>query len=194
MQKRSILTPGLSMSVADLPAGSRRLVAGSHSGKGIGVFTSGGDSQGMNAAVRAVVRFGLFLGCKVHFIKEGYQGLVDGGDNIVEAGWGDVSGVISKGGTIIGSARCMEFRQREGRLTAAQNLVKKRKRGCFIFGVPMGSASIFLFPVLIEITNLVVIGGDGSLTGADLFRREWSGLLEELASAGRIKAVSPTKL
>ena len=52
---------------------------------GIAVFTSGGDSQGMNAAVRAVVRFGLYLGCKVYFIREGYQGMVDGGDNIEEA-------------------------------------------------------------------------------------------------------------
>ena len=52
---------------------------------GIAVFTSGGDSQGMNAAVRAVVRFGLYLGCKVYFIREGYQGMVDGGENIEEA-------------------------------------------------------------------------------------------------------------
>ena len=56
-----------------VPEGCRRLVAGSQSGKGIAVFTSGGDSQGMNAAVRAVVRFGLFLGCRVFFIREGYQ-------------------------------------------------------------------------------------------------------------------------
>ena len=61
----------------------RRLVRGNtHRGKGIAVFTSGGDSQGMNAAVRAVVRFGVYLGCNVYFIKEGYQGMVDGGDNI----------------------------------------------------------------------------------------------------------------
>ena len=56
-----------------VPEGCRKLVAGSHAGKGIAVFTSGGDSQGMNAAVRAVVRFGLFLGCRVYFIREGYQ-------------------------------------------------------------------------------------------------------------------------
>ena len=56
-----------------VPEGCRRLVAGSQAGKGIAVFTSGGDSQGMNAAVRAVVRFGLFLGCRVFFIREGYQ-------------------------------------------------------------------------------------------------------------------------
>ncbi|CAG5120402.1 unnamed protein product [Candidula unifasciata] len=131
-------------------------------GNSIGVFTSGGDSQGMNAAVRAVVRMGFYLGCKVFFIKEGYQGMVDGGDNIVEAIWSSVSGIIQMGGTIIGSARCKDFRERSGRLTAACNLVQ------------------------LGITNLVVIGGDGSLTGADLFRQEWSALLDELLANGRI--------
>ncbi len=110
----------------------------------------------MNAAVRAVVRFGLYLGCKVFFIREGYQGMVDGGDNIQEATWADVSGIIHLGGTIIGSARCADFREREGRLKAAKNLVKR------------------------GITNLVVIGGDGSLTGANRFRQEWSDLLNSL--------------
>ncbi len=80
---------------------------GSHKGKGIAVFTSGGDSQGMNAAVRAVVRFGLYVGCKVYFIKEGYQGMVDGGENIVEASWESVSGIIHKGGTV--GFRCGRF-------------------------------------------------------------------------------------
>lgn len=74
------------------------------------VFTSGGDSPGMNAAVRAVVRMGIFLGCKVYFIKEGYQGMVDGCENIVEGTWSSVSGIINMGGTMIGSARCDEFR------------------------------------------------------------------------------------
>ncbi|KAH9408733.1 hypothetical protein TYRP_011001 [Tyrophagus putrescentiae] len=131
-------------------------------GKVIAVFTSGGDSQGMNAAVRAVVRMGLYLGCRVFFIKEGYQGMVDGGDHIIEASWVSVSGIIHKGGTVIGSARCSDFRGREGRLKAAFNLIQY------------------------EITNLVVIGGDGSLTGANLFRQEWSSLLEELVSTGKI--------
>ena len=54
-----------------------------------------------------VFRFGLYLGCKVYFIKEGYQGMIDGGDNIIEASWSDVSGIIHRGGTVIGSARCM---------------------------------------------------------------------------------------
>ncbi len=65
------------------------------------------------------------MGCKVYFIKEGYQGLVDGGKNIVEAKWESVSGIINKGGTVIGSARCMDFREREGRLKAAKNLVDR---------------------------------------------------------------------
>lgn len=64
-----------------------QLARGSGNKKVVAVFTSGGDSQGMNAAVRAVVRTALFLGCKAYFIKEGYQGMVDGGDYIVEATW-----------------------------------------------------------------------------------------------------------
>ena len=132
----------------------------------IAVFTSGGDSSGMNAAVRAAVRMGLYLGCRMYFIKEGYQGMVDDGgekgDFIIRADWISVSGIIEKGGTVIGSARCKEFRERAGRLTAAKNLVK--------YGI----------------NNLVCIGGDGSLTGANLFRKEWSSLLDELLAKGDI--------
>nr|XP_036850941.1 ATP-dependent 6-phosphofructokinase, platelet type [Manis javanica] len=134
----------------------------SGAGKAIGVLTSGGDAQGMNAAVRAVVRMGIYVGAKVYFIYEGYQGMVDGGNNIVEANWESVSNILQVGGTIIGSARCKAFRSREGRLKAAQNLVQ------------------------LGITNLCVIGGDGSLTGANIFRKEWNGLLEELARNGEI--------
>ncbi|XP_053620699.1 ATP-dependent 6-phosphofructokinase isoform X2 [Plodia interpunctella] len=140
----------------------RFIERGAHKGKGLAVFTSGGDSQGMNAAVRSVVRMGIYLGCKVYFIREGYQGMVDGGDNIEEANWSSVSSIIHKGGTIIGSARCMDFIKREGRLKAAFNLVSR------------------------GITNLVAIGGDGSLTGANLFRQEWSSLLDELLENNRI--------
>ncbi|XP_044281105.1 ATP-dependent 6-phosphofructokinase, platelet type isoform X4 [Varanus komodoensis] len=132
-------------------------------GKAIGVLTSGGDAQGMNAAVRAVVRMGIYVEAKVYFVYEGYQGMVDGGENIVEVTWESVSSILQVGGTVIGSARCKAFRTREGRLKAACNLVK-----C-------------------GITNLCVIGGDGSLTGANLFRKEWSGLLEELARNGEIE-------
>lgn len=98
----------------------RFIERGSHKGKGLAVFTSGGDSQGiilfvflflhlimtnftdsslflgMNAAVRAVVRMGIYLGCKVFFIKEGYQGMIDGGEYIVEANWSSVSSIIHK--------------------------------------------------------------------------------------------------
>ncbi|XP_059688902.1 ATP-dependent 6-phosphofructokinase, muscle type isoform X3 [Gavia stellata] len=131
-------------------------------GKAIAVLTSGGDAQGMNAAVRAVVRVGIYTGAKVYFVHEGYQGLVDGGDNIKEATWESVSMMLQLGGTVIGSARCQDFRTREGRLKAARNLVKR------------------------GITNLCVIGGDGSLTGADTFRAEWSSLLAELVKVGGI--------
>ncbi|XP_051050744.1 ATP-dependent 6-phosphofructokinase, platelet type isoform X2 [Phodopus roborovskii] len=131
-------------------------------GKAIGVLTSGGDAQGMNAAVRAVVRMGIYVGAKVYFVYEGYQGMVDGGSNIVEANWESVSSILQVGGTIIGSARCQAFRSREGRLKAACNLVR------------------------LGITNLCVIGGDGSLTGANIFRKEWNGLLEELVQNGEI--------
>nr|XP_023660549.1 ATP-dependent 6-phosphofructokinase, platelet type isoform X10 [Paramormyrops kingsleyae] len=136
----------------------------SGAGKAIAVLTSGGDAQGMNAAVRAVVRMGIYVGAKVYFIHEGYQGMVDGGDNIREATWESVSSMLQVGGTVIGSARCKEFRTHEGRLKAAHNLVQH------------------------GITNLCVIGGDGSLTGANLFREEWSGLLEELLQQGLIDA------
>uniref|UniRef100_A0AAQ4QN15 6-phosphofructokinase type A n=1 Tax=Gasterosteus aculeatus aculeatus TaxID=481459 RepID=A0AAQ4QN15_GASAC len=118
--------------------------------------------SGMNAAVRATVRVGLYTGAKVYFVHEGYQGLVDGGDNICPATWESVSMMLQLGGTVIGSARCQDFRTREGRMKAACNLVK------------------------LGITNLCVIGGDGSLTGANQFRTEWSGLLGDLVKAGKI--------
>lgn len=99
---------------------------------------------------------------QVFFINEGFQGMVDGGSDIVEAIWSSVSNILHRGGTVIGSARCMDFKERWGRLKAAENLVKR------------------------EITNLIVIGGDGSLTGANLFRSEWTSLLDELVDSCRI--------
>ncbi|XP_063080655.1 ATP-dependent 6-phosphofructokinase, liver type [Cavia porcellus] len=134
----------------------------SGAGKAIGVLTSGGDAQGMNAAVRAVTRMGIYVGAKVFLIYEGYEGLVEGGENIKPATWLSVSNIIQLGGTIIGSARCQAFTTREGRRAAAYNLVQR------------------------GITNLCVIGGDGSLTGANIFRSEWGGLLEELVREGKI--------
>ncbi len=128
----------------------------------IGVLTSGGDAQGMNAAVRAVVRSALDKGIEVFAIYEGYQGMVDGGDYIRSMKWGSVGGIIQKGGTEIGTARCEPFRTRKGRLIAAKNLIRS------------------------NINSLVVIGGDGSLTGANIFRKEWPGLLAELVDLGEI--------
>ncbi|XP_040295281.1 ATP-dependent 6-phosphofructokinase, liver type [Bufo bufo] len=134
----------------------------SGAGKAIAVLTSGGDAQGMNAAVRAVTRMGIYVGAKVFHIYEGYEGLVEGGDCIKQASWLSVSNIIQLGGTIIGSARCKAFMTHEGRLSAAFNLVQH------------------------GITNLCVIGGDGSLTGANIFRKEWGGLLEELVKGEKI--------
>lgn len=124
--------------------------------KRIAVMTSGGDAPGMNASVRAVVRTAIHRGCEAFAVYEGYSGLVQGGDFIREMTWDDVRGFLSIGGTRIGTARCKEFREREGRLSAAKNMVKR------------------------GIDALVVCGGDGSLTGADLFRQEWPGLIKEL--------------
>ena len=66
-----------------------------YAGRGLAVFTSGGDAQGMNAAVRAVVRMGIYVGCKVYLIHEGYQGMVDGAHNIRLATWASVSGIMA---------------------------------------------------------------------------------------------------
>lgn len=128
----------------------------------IGVLTSGGDAQGMNAAVRAVVRTGLRRGIEVWAITEGYKGMVEGGEKIHAMSWDAVGGILQQGGTVIGTARSEAFRGRDGRRQAAANLVAA------------------------DIDSLVVIGGDGSLTGANLFRQEWSGLLAELVASGDI--------
>ncbi|NWF63892.1 MAG: 6-phosphofructokinase [Chloroflexi bacterium] len=130
--------------------------------KRIGILTSGGDAQGMNAAVRAVVRTALDRGVDVYAIYEGYQGLVDDGEYIRKMDWDSVGGILQLGGTVIGSARCEAFRTREGRRRAAKNLIKA------------------------GIDGLIVIGGDGSLTGANLFRQEWPELMQELLAAKEI--------
>ncbi|KAG7666326.1 uncharacterized protein J8A68_000137, partial [[Candida] subhashii] len=112
--------------------------------RNIGIMTSGGDAPGMNAAVRAVVRAAIYRGCKAFAIKEGYEGLVRGGPNYIkEMKWSDVRGYLSEGGTNIGTARCMEFRERWGRLDGCKHLIDA------------------------GIDALIVCGGDGSLTGAD---------------------------
>ncbi|QRV75111.1 6-phosphofructokinase [Ceratobasidium sp. AG-Ba] len=185
----------------------------------IAVLTSGGDSAGMNAAVRAVVKGGISKGCEMWVVREGYEGLVRGnteappdevpldsctagdvsgqvadlgfvkslrfgdgelfkqgegdaedrpdkktlkGRYIVKVGWDDVRGWMGEGGTLIGTARCAAFRQVEGRMTAAYNLIKE------------------------GIDALVICGGDGSLTGADKLRGEWPELVDKLLKEGRI--------
>ncbi|MGC3953736.1 MAG: 6-phosphofructokinase [Propionicimonas sp.] len=128
----------------------------------LGILTSGGDAQGMNAAVRAVVRTALSHGARVSAIYEGFQGMVDGGDGIREFGWEDVSSILHRGGTVIGTFRSQDFRQWEGRRRAAANLLRQ------------------------GIDRLVVIGGDGSLSGLDQFRADWPALLAELVEAGEL--------
>lgn len=128
----------------------------------IGVLTSGGDAQGMNAAVRAVVRTALRLGAQPYAVMEGWAGAVAGGDGIRPLNWDSVGSILHRGGTIIGTARSKEFRTREGMLSAAANLLEH------------------------GIDRLVVIGGDGSLTGTNEFRKAWPSLLAELIETGRI--------
>lgn len=115
--------------------------------KTIGVLTSGGDAPGMNAALRAVTRSAIYHGFKVKAIYRGYRGLVE--NEIVTFEAKDVSGIIHRGGTILRTARCKEFMTEEGRQTAYENM---RKNG---------------------IDALVVIGGDGTLTGARQFASEF---------------------
>ena len=91
----------------------------------IAVFTSGGDSPGMNAALRAVVRQSLEHGADCFAIQDGFSGMFKGEFRKME--WSDVAGILAKGGTICGTARCKEFRTIEGRRQAAMNLV------CFFF-------------------------------------------------------------
>lgn len=114
----------------------------------VGVLTSGGDSPGMNAAIRAVVRTCIVNGIKAKGIYRGYQGLID--DEIKELTSQDVSGIIQRGGTILKSARCMEFKTPEGRKKAYETLQKE------------------------QIDALVVIGGDGTFTGARLLAQEYN--------------------
>lgn len=108
--------------------------------KRIGVMTSGGDSPGMNAAIRAVVRAGVYHGLEVFGIERGYQGLIDG--RIKPMGARAVSGIVNRGGTLLRSARCQAFYEPEGRAQAAKQVETH------------------------GIDGLVVIGGDGSYQGA----------------------------
>ena len=113
----------------------------------IGVLTSGGDAPGMNACVRAVTRAAIFEGWKVYGIYRGYEGLIMG--NIKELSTESVSNTIQRGGTILKTARSTEFRTPEGRKKAHDNVEK--------FGIDA----------------LVVVGGNGSLAGAQIFASEY---------------------
>ncbi|GAB5524999.1 MAG: 6-phosphofructokinase [Roseivirga sp.] len=115
--------------------------------KRIGVLTSGGDAPGMNAAVRAVVRACIYYDIEVFGIYKGYDGLISG--NVEQLFVRSVSNILSRGGTFLLSARSDEFRTKEGRNKAYENFKKH------------------------ELDALVVIGGDGSFTGADIFSHEF---------------------
>lgn len=115
--------------------------------KNIGVFTSGGDAPGMNAAIRAVVRTCAYHKVKCTGIYRGYDGMIQG--DFVKLGPRSVNNIINRGGTFLQSARSMEFKTKEGRKKAYDNLVEN------------------------DIDALVVIGGDGSFTGAEIFHKEY---------------------
>ena len=115
--------------------------------KSVGILTSGGDAPGMNAAIRAVTRAAIYNGLRVFGIRRGYQGLIE--DRIEEFRTQNVSNIISRGGTILKTARSAEFKTPEGRAKAYENM---QKHG---------------------IDSLVVIGGDGSITGASFLAKEY---------------------
>ncbi|MGF6906297.1 6-phosphofructokinase [Fusobacterium sp. PH5-44] len=114
--------------------------------KKIGILTSGGDSPGMNAAIRAVGKIAMYKGIKVFGIQRGYLGMLN--DEIFPMDNRFLSGIVDKGGTVLLTARCLEFKDPKFRAIAAQNLKKR------------------------EIEGVVVIGGDGSYRGADALYQE----------------------
>ena len=113
----------------------------------LGVLTSGGDAPGMNPCIRAVVRTAIYNGISVVGIRQGYKGLIE--NDMYDMETRSVSNILNLGGTILKTARCLEFRTPEGRATAYQNLKLK------------------------GIDALVVIGGDGTFTGALKFSQEY---------------------
>ena len=108
--------------------------------KKVAVLTSGGDAPGMNAAIRSVIRCGVRKGWQMFGVQHGYQGLISG--NIYEMNTRDVGGIIQRGGTMLGSARCPEFMTVDGRKLAIRNMYQ------------------------LGIDSLVVIGGNGTQTGS----------------------------
>ena len=115
--------------------------------KKIGVLTSGGDAPGMNAAIRAVVRSALYQDLEVMGIRRGYRGMIEG--DFIPMVSKDVGNIIQRGGTILGTARSKEFKTEKGRQKAYNNLQKNKVDAC------------------------IVIGGDGSFTGAGIFSKEY---------------------
>ena len=116
--------------------------------KRIGVFTSGGDAPGMNAAIRAVVRTGLYNGLEIYGIQSGYEGMINGKIKVLEHK--NVANIIQRGGTILKTARSIEFMTEEGREKAYKNLIKHK------------------------IDALVAIGGNGTFTGAMIFSQKYN--------------------
>ncbi|MGK5085949.1 6-phosphofructokinase [Bdellovibrionota bacterium FG-2] len=114
--------------------------------KSIAVLTSGGDAPGMNAAIRSVVRYGLAHGCTMFGVHKGYSGLLEGEIHPLEAS--SVANIIQRGGTILKTDRCEAFFKKSVRREAV-NILKRK-----------------------EIDGLVIIGGDGSFTGAHLLENE----------------------
>ena len=115
--------------------------------KNIAVFTSGGDAPGMNACIRAVVRAGIYYNLNVYGIVRGYAGMISGDLKRLESH--SVSNIIQRGGTMLKSARCEEFKTKEGRAMAYQQIKK------------------------LDIDGLVAIGGNGTFTGAQIFYEEY---------------------
>lgn len=134
----------------------------------IAILTSGSDSQGMNAAIRAIVRACLKFDLEIYLVKEGYHGLtaadfqldyqVEVEDHIKQTSWFDVSGILQRGGTVIGSVSCPKFYTREGRKLAVKNLL------------------------YLGISNLCVIGGVDTLTAASKLKSEWNLFLDEFVT------------
>ena len=119
--------------------------------KTVGILTSGGDAPGMNAAIRAITKASMHYGLTPIGIRDGFEGMIRG--SFLEMKYADVDNIIQRGGTILGSARCDEFRQKEGRQIAIKNIQDK------------------------GIDSLIVIGGDRRpgwrLAAAQRYRRKW---------------------
>ncbi len=125
-------------------------------------MTSGGDAPGMNAAIRGVVRAGISRGWQVWLVEDGWEGAIEGRMRV--AAWSDVAHILQLGGTVLGTARSSRFRTKEGRGEACKQFAAK------------------------GIDGLVCIGGDGSLTGANLLREEWA---DHIASLGLSSSLPP---